>query len=137
MNNISVVLTGAAFYHKVVYISIYVLHVCLSVHLYPYISLHLCPCFPIHLSFCLALSWHLIFPSIYLSIYPFIYLFISSQYYHYLYTYKLPHGVREWVNYNFNCEDIVFNFMVAHYTGLPPIKVSHLDHMTIKYLFSI
>jgi glucuronyl/N-acetylglucosaminyl transferase EXT2 len=45
------------------------------------------------------------------------------QYYNYQYTYALPSVLRKWVDEHFNCEDIVFNFMVANITGLPSIKV--------------
>ncbi|CAB3246780.1 unnamed protein product [Arctia plantaginis] len=40
------------------------------------------------------------------------------------YTYKMPGEIRQWVDDNFNCEDIAMNFLVANVTKKPPIKVT-------------
>ncbi|XP_073955617.1 exostosin-2-like [Choristoneura fumiferana] len=40
------------------------------------------------------------------------------------YTHRMPAAVRQWVDDNFNCEDIAMNFLVANVTGKPPIKVT-------------
>ncbi|XP_019860562.1 PREDICTED: exostosin-2-like [Amphimedon queenslandica] len=46
------------------------------------------------------------------------------KYYHYHYTYLMPKAIRTWVDVHFNCEDIMFNFMISNITGLPPLKVT-------------
>ncbi|XP_072932904.1 exostosin-2 [Epargyreus clarus] len=40
------------------------------------------------------------------------------------YTHKMPREIRDWVDDNFNCEDIAMNFLVANVTRKPPIKVT-------------
>ncbi|CAG4929750.1 unnamed protein product [Colias eurytheme] len=40
------------------------------------------------------------------------------------YTYKMPAEIRQWVDDNFNCEDIAMNFLVANITRKAPIKVT-------------
>ena len=42
----------------------------------------------------------------------------------YLYSYWMPKEVREMVDRMKNCEDISMNFLAAHITRKPPIKVS-------------
>ena len=76
---LSMVLTGAAFCHKV-------------------------------LTLCLSLSRNS-------SIFPF-------QYYFYLYTWWQPQAVRNMVDMEMNCEDIAMNFLIAHITRKPPLKVN-------------
>ncbi len=46
-----------------------------------------------------------------------------SQYYHHLYTHVMPREIKEWVDRHFNCEDIAMNFLIANFTGQPPLKV--------------
>lgn len=45
------------------------------------------------------------------------------QYFNYLYTYKMPGDIKNWVDAHMNCEDIAMNFLVANITGKAPIKV--------------
>ena len=45
------------------------------------------------------------------------------QYYAYLYSYQMPQAIRDKVDEYLNCEDIAMNFLVAHVTRKPPIKV--------------
>ncbi|XP_047515093.1 exostosin-2 [Pieris napi] len=40
------------------------------------------------------------------------------------YTHKMPSEIRQWVDDNFNCEDIAMNFLVANVTRKAPIKVT-------------
>lgn len=47
----------------------------------------------------------------------------SFQYFNYLYTYKMPGDIKNWVDAHMNCEDIAMNFLVANITGKAPIKV--------------
>ena len=47
----------------------------------------------------------------------------SVQYFNYLYTYKMPGDIKNWVDAHMNCEDIAMNFLVANITGKAPIKV--------------
>lgn len=49
--------------------------------------------------------------------------FFSFQYFNYLYTYKMPGDIKNWVDAHMNCEDIAMNFLVANITGKAPIKV--------------
>lgn len=46
------------------------------------------------------------------------------KYYSYLYTYSMPEAIRSIVDKFMNCEDIAMNFLVAHLTRKPPIKVT-------------
>ncbi|EDV25977.1 uncharacterized protein TRIADDRAFT_24279 [Trichoplax adhaerens] len=46
------------------------------------------------------------------------------RYYNYLYINNMPQDIKDWVNSNFNCDDIAMNFLIANYTGKPPIKVT-------------
>ena len=50
--------------------------------------------------------------------------FLALRYYHYLYTHYVPITARAHVDSVNNCEDILFNFLIAHVTHLPPIKVT-------------
>lgn len=50
-------------------------------------------------------------------------LWIRFQYFNYLYTYKMPGDIKNWVDAHMNCEDIAMNFLVANITGKAPIKV--------------
>ena len=45
------------------------------------------------------------------------------QYFNYLYTYKMPGDIKNWVDAHMNCEDIAMNFLVANVTGKAVIKV--------------
>jgi len=45
------------------------------------------------------------------------------QYYSYLYSYWMPQSIRDVVTQYMNGEDIAMNFLVAHITGRPPVKV--------------
>ena len=45
------------------------------------------------------------------------------QYYFYLYSNWLSEDIRRFVDQRMNCEDIAMNFLVAHITRKPPIKV--------------
>ncbi|KAK7089923.1 hypothetical protein V1264_009802 [Littorina saxatilis] len=44
-------------------------------------------------------------------------------YYLFMYSYVMPEGVRNHISKRMNCEDIAMNFLVAHLTRRPPIKV--------------
>nr|CAB3244014.1 exostosin-2-like [Phallusia mammillata] len=46
------------------------------------------------------------------------------NYFNYLYTYKMPGDIHEWVDEHMNCEDIAMNFIVSNHTGKAPIKVT-------------
>lgn len=46
------------------------------------------------------------------------------KYYSYIYTYSMPEVIRSIVDKFMNCEDIAMNFLVAHLTRKPPIKVT-------------
>uniref|UniRef100_A0A3P8TBB2 Exostosin glycosyltransferase 2 n=1 Tax=Amphiprion percula TaxID=161767 RepID=A0A3P8TBB2_AMPPE len=46
------------------------------------------------------------------------------EYFNYLYTYKMPGDIKNWVDAHMNCEDIAMNFLVANITGKAPIKVT-------------
>lgn len=46
------------------------------------------------------------------------------RYYSYVYTYNMPQAIRSIVDKFMNCEDIAMNFLVAHLTRKPPIKVT-------------
>lgn len=46
------------------------------------------------------------------------------RYYSYIYSYTMPEVVRSIVDKFMNCEDIAMNFLVAHMTRQPPIKVT-------------
>lgn len=48
---------------------------------------------------------------------------LFTQYFNYLYTYKMPGDIKNWVDAHMNCEDIAMNFLVANITGKAPIKV--------------
>ncbi|XP_048087343.1 exostosin-2 [Alosa alosa] len=52
----------------------------------------------------------------------------GAAFYHkifnYLYTYKMPGDIKNWVDAHMNCEDIAMNFLVANITGKAPIKVT-------------
>lgn len=50
-------------------------------------------------------------------------LLFLLQYFNYLYTYKMPGDIKNWVDAHMNCEDIAMNFLVANITGKAPIKV--------------
>lgn len=50
-------------------------------------------------------------------------LLFPLQYFNYLYTYKMPGDIKNWVDAHMNCEDIAMNFLVANITGKAPIKV--------------
>ena len=40
-----------------------------------------------------------------------------------MYSYVMPQAIRDKVDDYTNCEDIAMNFLVAHLTRKPPIKV--------------
>ncbi|NXO84134.1 EXT2 protein, partial [Sitta europaea] len=46
------------------------------------------------------------------------------KYFNYLYTYKMPGDIKNWVDAHMNCEDIAMNFLVANVTGKSVIKVT-------------
>ena len=46
------------------------------------------------------------------------------KYYHFRYSLDMPSAIREKVDQYMNCEDIAMNFLVAHITRKPPIKVT-------------
>ncbi|KAG9509293.1 Exostosin-like 3 [Fragariocoptes setiger] len=46
------------------------------------------------------------------------------KFYSYLYSYSMPSMIRDIVDRYTNCEDIAMNFLVAHMTRKPPIKVT-------------
>lgn len=50
-------------------------------------------------------------------------LTVYFQYYMYIYTNKMSPSIRTKVDEFINCEDIALNFLVAHLTKKPPIKV--------------
>jgi len=45
------------------------------------------------------------------------------KHYTYLYTHWLPQAIRDKVDEYMNCEDIAMNFLIAHLTRKPPVKV--------------
>jgi len=45
------------------------------------------------------------------------------KYYSYVYSYWMPQKIREMVDERMNCEDIAMNFLIAHISKKPPIKV--------------
>ncbi len=45
------------------------------------------------------------------------------QYYSYMYSYVMPTAVRQMVDQTMNCDDLAMNFLVAHITRKPNIKV--------------
>lgn len=123
---LSMVLTGAAFFHKV--------HMsCRPVNTV------VCTCTLLHnLSSSLPLSSLLFLslpsPFLFLSLSPLPSLSLLSlpslllslpslQLYSYLYTYWQPTEVKEMVDLYMNCEDIAMNFLVSHITRKPPLKV--------------
>lgn len=46
------------------------------------------------------------------------------RYYSYVYSFSMPEVIRSIVDKFMNCEDIAMNFLVAHMTRQPPIKVT-------------
>lgn len=46
------------------------------------------------------------------------------RFYSYAYTFEMPNAIRSIVDNFMNCEDIAINFLVAHLTRKPPIKVT-------------
>ncbi|GAB1610670.1 exostosin-like 3 [Argonauta hians] len=46
------------------------------------------------------------------------------KYYAYMYSYIMPQAIRDKVDDYINCEDIAMNFLVAHLTRKPPLKVT-------------
>ncbi|XP_014778123.1 exostosin-like 3 [Octopus bimaculoides] len=46
------------------------------------------------------------------------------KYYAYMYSYVMPQAIRDKVDDYINCEDIAMNFLVAHLTRKPPLKVT-------------
>lgn len=46
------------------------------------------------------------------------------KYYAFLYSYVMPQAIRDKVDEYLNCEDLAMNFLVAHITRKPPIKVT-------------
>ncbi|XP_034654228.1 exostosin-3-like [Drosophila subobscura] len=46
------------------------------------------------------------------------------KYYMYRYTYHMPQAIRDKVDEYMNCEDIAMNFLVAHITRRPPVKIT-------------
>ncbi|UYV63609.1 EXTL3 [Cordylochernes scorpioides] len=46
------------------------------------------------------------------------------KYYSYMYSSWMPQAIRDKVDEYMNCEDIAMNFLVAHLTHKPPIKVT-------------
>ena len=92
-SSISIVLTGAAFYHKVSFLESYAMTIFIPV--------------VAHADFLRKPNW----------------LLPSFQYYSYLYTNALPGNIKRWVDDNLNCEDLAMNFLVANITGKAPVKV--------------
>jgi len=43
--------------------------------------------------------------------------------YSYMYTYEMSQAIRDKVDELMNCEDIAMNFLIAHVTQKPPVKV--------------
>ncbi|XP_041973722.1 exostosin-3 [Aricia agestis] len=46
------------------------------------------------------------------------------RYYLWAYWHSLPAAIRDYVDHYMNCEDIAMNFLVAHITRKPPVKVT-------------
>ena len=44
--------------------------------------------------------------------------------YLYLYSYWMPEEIRKFVDLTFNCDDLALNFLIAHVSRKPPMKVS-------------
>jgi len=63
------------------------------------------------------------------------------KHYTYLYTHWLPQAIRDKVDEYMNCEDIAMNFLIAHLTRKPPVKVRCYIlleyHMTSKNVSSL
>ena len=57
--------------------------------------------------------------------YLFCHVMFVLQYYMYLYSHVMPPEIREKVDEYLNCEDLAMNFLVAHITRKPPIKVRY------------
>lgn len=57
------------------------------------------------------------------SIFKIVFFLSLLQYFNYLYTYKMPGDIKNWVDAHMNCEDIAMNFLVANVTGKSVIKV--------------
>ena len=45
----------------------------------------------------------------------------------------MPQSIRQWVDVHMNCEDIAMNFLIANYSGLPPMKVRGQSLTTVEY----
>ena len=46
------------------------------------------------------------------------------KYYSYVYTHVMAEEIRDTVDEFTNCEDLAMNFLVAHLTRKPPVKVT-------------
>ncbi|CAH8482305.1 unnamed protein product [Heterobilharzia americana] len=46
------------------------------------------------------------------------------KYYTFAYTWEMSLDIRKMVDSYFNCEDIAMNFLIAHITRKPPLKVT-------------
>ena len=46
------------------------------------------------------------------------------KYYSYVYTFIMSPDIREIVDNFVNCEDLAMNFLIAHITRKPPVKVT-------------
>ena len=46
------------------------------------------------------------------------------NYYNYLYTESLPDELRNWVDEQMNCEDILMNYLIINSTRKAPIKIT-------------
>jgi alpha-1,4-N-acetylglucosaminyltransferase EXTL3 len=54
------------------------------------------------------------------------------RFYNYIYTYVIDQRLRDLVERVKNCDDLVFNYMVAQFTRLPPIKVTSRSDFTCQ-----
>ena len=54
--------------------------------------------------------------------------------YAYIYTYEMPQAIHKKIDELMNCEDLAMNFLVAHYTQKPPIKVNKMKLLHNFYL---
>ena len=46
------------------------------------------------------------------------------KYYNYAYSRVMPAAIRDKVDEFMNCEDLAMNFLIAHMTRKPPVKVT-------------
>ena len=63
-----------------------------------------------------------------------IYVFLHNRYYNFLYVTWVPRSLTRLVDQLSNCEDILFNFLIAHVVHHPPIKLTQRHSANISAL---